>query len=623
MVLLAKKHGISRSPWRHGLRDVMILLTVATLCVLVPPHSGGSSEGAPVQTPEVVYDVVPHVTYTGNHSSSTKAYPSQVGQDPPTVPARWHSPTASNLTTPRPPSSGIMSAGSQRSRPLIFNQLAPPTTIGNLIPRPVSVSSSGSTFSLTMTTDIYVQPGTTELVGIGQSLANKLNPATGYGMQVFTTRRAPAQGNIYLTIAGGDPALGDEGYQLTVTPELVTLVAYRPAGLFRGIQTLRQLLPPAIEHATVQRGPWTMATGTVRDYPRFAWRGAMLDVARHFFSVADVKRYIDLIAYYKLNRLHLHLTDDQGWRIMINAWPKLATYGGSTQVGGGRGGYYTQAEYADIVAYAHRRYMLVVPEIDMPGHTHAALASYAELNCDGVAPPLYTGTAVAFSSLCLHKPITDRFVQDVISEIAALTPGPYIHIGGDEAPAPTPAAYIDFIEQVQTIVQSHGKQMLGWEEIGQAHLLTTSVAQHWNDADQARAAADQGVKLIMSPATKTYLDMKYDASTPLGLNWAGYTDVQDGYTWDPATQIAGVPGSRVLGLEAPLWTETIRTMDQVEFMAFPRLVGHAEIGWSPATGRTWAEYRNRLGAHGPRLSALGVNYYRSSQVPWRGASSIR
>ncbi len=613
--MIEKRYGVVRSKWRQA--DVIILITVATLFVVLLPRSGVRSGDAPVQTPEVVYNAAPHVTYAGNHSSSTLAYASQVGQGPSTAPARWQSTTAINLTTARPPASVTISAGSHRYLPLISNQLAPPTGIGNIIPSPVLVTSTGGTFTLTTTTDIYVEPGTTELVGIGQYLASKLNPATGYGMQVFTTRGAPARGNIYLTTAGADPALGEEGYQLTVTPDLVTLVAYRPAGLFRGIQTIRQLLPPSIEHATVHRGPWTMATGTVRDYPRFAWRGAMLDVARHFFSVADVKRYIDLIAYYKLNRLHLHLTDDQGWRIMIKSWPRLATHGGSTQVGGGRGGYYTQAEYADIVAYAQHRYILVVPEIDMPGHTHAALASYAELNCDGVAPPLYTGTAVAFSSLCLHKPITYTFVNDVIGEIAALTPGPYIHIGGDEAPAPTPADYVNFIERVQTIVQSHGKQMIGWEEIGQAHLRTTSIAQHWHDAARARAAAAQGVNLIMSPATKAYLDMKYDASTPLGLKWAGYTDVQDGYTWDPATQVAGVPGSSVIGLEAPLWTETIRTMDEVEFMAFPRLVGHAEIGWSPSTGRTWSEYRDRLGTHGPRLAAMGVNYYRSSQVPWR------
>ena len=491
----------------------------------------------------------------------------------------------------------------------------PALTMGGIIPMPASVTATGGTFTLTATANIYVEPGTAEMTAIGQYLADKLNPATGYGMQVLTATGAPTEGSIYLTTVGGDPALGEEGYELTVTQDLVTLVAYQPAGLFRGIQTIRQLLPPPIESSAVQPGPWKMAAGIIRDYPRFVWRGAMLDVARHFFSVDDVKRYIDLIAYYKMNRFHMHLSDDQGWRIMIDSWPNLATYGGSTEVGGGPGGYYTQAEYSDIVAYAQSRYIMVIPEIDMPGHTNAALASYAQLNCDGVAPPLYPGTDVGFSSLCIAKDITFNFVDDVVREIAALTPGPYFHVGGDEASATSAADYVHFVERVQTIVQSHGKQMVGWEEIARIDLFNTSVAQHWHSA-LAQKAAQQGAKVIMSPASKAYLDMKYHASTPLGLIWAGYIDVQDAYTWDPATQVDGVSESDILGVEAPLWSETLQTIDDIEFMAFPRLPGYAEIGWSPATGRSWDEYRIRLGVHGLRLTAMGVNFYRSLLVPW-------
>ena len=485
----------------------------------------------------------------------------------------------------------------------------------NIIPQPVAVKSAAGTFTLAASANIYVEPGSAELTAIGRYLADKLSPSTGYGMQVLTTSGAPAKGNIYLTTAGGDPALGEEGCELTITNDLVALVAYRPAGLFRGLQTIRQLLPPAIESTMVQPGPWPMPTGTIRDYPRFAWRGAMLDVARHFFPVNDVKRYLDLLAYYKLNRFHLHLTDDQGWRIMINSWPKLATYGGSKQVGGGPGGYYTQAEYADIVAYAQSRYIMVVPEIDMPGHTNAALASYAELNCNGTAPALYTGTDVGFSSLCTSKEITYQFLDDVLKELAALTPGPYIHIGGDEAQATKPDDYVSFIARVQEIVQAHGKQMIGWEEIAQARLLPTSVAQHWH-SDLAQKAAQQGAQVIMSPASKAYLDMKYNAATSLGLNWAGYIEVPDAYNWDPAQAVSGVAESAILGVEAPLWSETIKTIRDIEFMAFPRLPGYAEIGWSPAAQRDWNEYKVRLGAHGPRLAAMGVNFYRSSQVPW-------
>ena len=490
------------------------------------------------------------------------------------------------------------------------------SSMSNLIPMPVYAIATGATFSLTATANIYVEPGTAEMTGIGQYLADKLKPSTGYGLQVLTAAGAPQNGNIYLTTVGGDPALGEEGYELTITQAVVNLVAYQPAGLFRGIQTIRQLLPPSIESSTVQPGSWEIATGTIRDYPRFAWRGVMLDVARHFFRVDEVKRYIDLIATYKMNRFHMHLSDDQGWRIMINSWPNLVTYGGSTEVGGGPGGYYTQAEYADIVAYAQSRYILVIPEIDMPGHTHAALASYAELNCNTVAPSVYTGTEVGFSSLCIDKEITFTFVDDVIREIAALTPSPYFHIGGDEAAATNTADYVHFIERVQTIVQAHGKQVVGWEEIAQTNLLTTSVVQHWN-SDLAQTAAQQDAKVIMSPASRAYLDMKYDAATPLGLDWAGFTDVQDAYTWDPATQVAGVSESDILGVEAPLWSETLQTIADIEFMAFPRLPGYAEIGWSPATGRSWNEYSTRLATHGPRLTAMGVNFYLSPEIPWQ------
>jgi hexosaminidase len=492
----------------------------------------------------------------------------------------------------------------------------PESTMANIIPMPVSVTSTGGQFSLAASSAICVEPGTAEVVGIGQYLADRLNAPTGYDMQVRVVQGAPAKGNLYLTTAGSEAALGEEGYRVTITPDGVALMAYRPAGLFWGVQTIRQLLPAEIECSAVQPGPWQIPTGTIWDTPRFAWRGMMLDVARRFFSVDDVKRCIDDIAYYKMNRFHMHLSDDQGWRVWIDSWPRLAGHGGSTEVDGGQGGYYTQAEYADIVAYAQNRYISVVPEIEMPGHTNAALASYSELNCDGKAPPLYTATGVGFSSLCVGKEITFQFVNDVVREIAALTPGAYFHIGGDEALATAAADYKYFVERVQAIVQSYGKQVVGWEEIAEADLLAPAIVQHWH-SDLARRAVEQGAQIILSPASRAYLDMKYHPSTPLGLDWAQCVEVQDAYTWDPATQVPGLPTSAILGVEAPLWSETLRTLADVQFMAFPRLAGLAEIGWSPAEGRDWDEYRIRLGAHGPRLAAMGVNFYRSPLVLWQ------
>jgi hexosaminidase len=490
------------------------------------------------------------------------------------------------------------------------------STMQNLIPKPVEAHTDGGVFSLSPASSIYVEPAADpELTAIGQYLAGRLKPATGFPLMVLPAAGAPPAENIYLTTAAGHPALGEEGYELTITRDLVTLSAYKPAGLFRGAQTILQLLLASIEAPSLQSGLWILPTGKITDYPRFAWRGFMLDVARHFFSVAEVKRIIDLAAFYKLNRLHLHLSDDQGWRLEIKSWPKLATLGGSTAVDNDPGGYYTQADYAEIVAYAQARYIIVVPEFDMPGHTNAALASYPELNCDGVAPALYTGTEVGFSSLCTSKAITYRFVDDVIREVAALTPGPYIHIGGDEAAATQPADYQQFVERVQDIVQSHRKQMVGWGDIASTRLSTSSIAQSWS-GDVAAKAIPQGARVIISTASKAYLDMKYDDATPLGLQWAGNISVEDAYTWDPATQVAGVSEADILGVEAPLWSETLRTIGDIEYMAFPRLPGIAEIGWSPAAGRRWDEYRLRLAAQGKRMDALGVNFYRAPEIKW-------
>ena len=425
----------------------------------------------------------------------------------------------------------------------------------------------------------------------------------------------PAPTGINLLIDPSLDSLGGEGYRLAIEPERITASAAQPAGLFYAIQTLRQLMPWEIERGSMP-GSLAIFTGEIVDAPRFQWRGAMLDVSRHFLRPADVKRYVDHMAMYKLNRLHLHLADDQGWRIEIKSWPNLTAHGGSTAVGGGPGGFYTQAEYADIVEHARSRFITVVPEIDMPGHTNAALASYPELNCDGRAPALYTGTQVGFSSLCPTKDVTYRFVDDVVREIAALTPGPWFHMGGDEVKTLSPAQYAAFVERVQTIVRSHGKEMIGWDEIGAAQLQPTTIVQYWRPDATARNAISQGNRFILSPANKVYLDMKYDSATVLGLNWAGYVEVRTAYNWDPATRIRGVRESSIMGIEAPMWSETLVTISDFEHMAFPRLAAVAEVAWSRQHRRRWVDFRLRLAAHGPRLAALGINFYRSPQVPW-------
>jgi hexosaminidase len=495
------------------------------------------------------------------------------------------------------------------------NSMTQPTSKVNLIPVPVSMNFSEGTFSLSSTTPIYVAPENAETLSIGHYLAAVLGPATGFQLEVLPVTGSSPSNHILLTSLDGDPALGEEGYQLTISPQAVVLRAPHPAGLFWGVQTLRQLLPAAIEENTRQPGPWQLPAGVIRDYPRYPYRGTMLDVSRHFFNSEALKGYIDLLACYKLNVLHLHLSDDQGWRLAINSWPNLAAYGGTTQVGGGPGGYYTQETYAEIVAYARSRYITIVPEFDFPGHTNAALASYPELNCDGKAPSLYTGTNVGFSSLCITKELTYDFLDDVIGELAALTPGPYIHIGGDEAHATSEQDYLTFMSRIQPIVRGYGKQMVGWDEMAKSDLLPGAVVQYWRPGQES-LDLKPGVRVIVSPAPRVYLDMKYDSSTPLGLDWAGTVSVEASYAWDPAAELGGLPEGAILGVEAPLWSETLETMPDVEFMAFPRLLGVAEIGWSPQALRTWEAYRLRLASHGPRLAAMQVNYYPSPLVPW-------
>ncbi|HKN56013.1 MAG TPA: beta-N-acetylhexosaminidase [Amycolatopsis sp.] len=510
---------------------------------------------------------------------------------------------------------GLVTLGLPAAASAAPDQRTTERSVTDVVPAPVEAKADPrADFRLTPATVIRADHGARQ---VADYLRGLLKPATGFGLPVLShSFGLPA---ISLEL-GHDSRLGTEGYRLRVERDGVTLRANTADGLFEGVQSLRQLLPSAIDAKNVQHRTWTISGGTILDYPRFARRGAMLDVARHFFKPDQIKLYIDQIAQYKINTLHLHLADDQGWRIEIKSWPRLATFGGSTAVDGDPGGYYTQQQYKDIVAYAASRHITVVPEIDMPGHVNAALASYAELNCDGVAPPLYTGTDVGFSSLCVSKPITYKFLDDVIREISAITPGPYFHLGGDEAHSTTPADYLTFESKVQPIVAKYGKKVTGWHEIAKTSPAASAIPQYWDfggaNPDVAGAAA-RGNKILMSPANHAYLDMKYTEATPLGQDWAGLVEVKDAYEWDPATLVDGVTENQVAGVEGPVWTETIRTSNDIEFMAFPRLAGLAELAWSPKSTHNWDNYRLRLAKQGPRWTVQGIDFYRSPQVDWK------
>ncbi|SES18289.1 hexosaminidase [Lentzea xinjiangensis] len=494
----------------------------------------------------------------------------------------------------------------------------PATRLHELVPHPAQLHPKpGTTFTLTPETEIHI---TTESARIpAELLAEVLRPSTGYRLPITTE---PPPGPAAITLHP-DPArkTGQEGYHLDITDSEVTIRAATTAGHFNAVATLRQLLPPEAEARTEQEVSWTIPGAGILDHPRYRHRGAMLDVARHFFTTDQVKRYLDQIAAFKINYFHLHLTDDQGWRLEIKSWPDLTRIGGSTEVGGRTGDlFYTQDEYTDLVTYAQTRGITLIPELDMPGHTNAARASYAELNRDGQKRPLYTGTEVGFSSLCIDEDVTYEFVEDVIREVAALTPGPYLHIGGDEALSTSDADYETFMSRVLPIVAKHGKRVIGWHEFIKTTEDSAAIPQFWNtttsDATVA-AAARRGSEVLMSPANRVYLDMKYDENTELGLDWAGHVEVRDAYDWNPGTHLAGVTEADVRGVEAPLWTETVRTSAEVEHLAFPRLAVAAELGWAPESAHDWDRFKRALGAQGPRWEVRGVRFHRSPQVPWQ------
>jgi hexosaminidase len=488
--------------------------------------------------------------------------------------------------------------------------------VPRVVPQPVSLTlASGDAFSLASSASIVVDAGNADVLRVANYLASLLRPATAFAVPVSSTG-AGAAGAIALRLTS-DAALGPEGYQLTVSRDSVRIAAGTAAGLFYGVQTLRQLLPPQIESdMSLSKTAWTVAAVSITDRPRFSWRGAMLDIARHFFTADEIKQYVDLLALYKMNVLHLHLADDQGWRIEIKSRPKLVGMGSATQVGGGPGGYLTQAEYTDVVRYAQERYVTIVPEIDMPGHINAALIGYPELSCSRRGPFVYTGTEVGFSTLCANKEETYAFVDDVVREIAAITPGRYFHMGGDENPILSREDYTKFVERTQDIVERHGKQMVGWEEISHARLHPTTISQAWASDTTAAAALKYGAKVLMSPSKRTYFDMKYDKNTELGLDWAALIEVRDAYDWDPATFMKGVTETNIVGVEAPIWAETVRNIGAVQYLAVPRLPALAEVAWTPQSARSWESFRTRIATHAPRWNFLGVNYYRSPQIPW-------
>ncbi len=535
------------------------------------------------------------------------------------------------------------------------------TTTG-IVPKPVSVRMGSGRFVLTRHARIVAVAGANaaaELVVAGD-LAAYLRPATGYPLP--TVIGTPRPGDIGLEIGNPStlrPSQRAEGYQLDTTTSGVKIEAPAAHGLYNGIQTFRQLLPAWVNSPTVVQESWTTPVVAITDYPRYSYRGLLLDIARHYEPASAVEQLINQISAYKIDVLHLHLSDDQGFRLAINGFPRLSAIGGRGSVGtDGRlvdsGGFWTQAQYKAVVADAAAHFITVVPEVDSPGHSNAIIMSeYNDtsnpalpvnphsINCGQYNPPQWDYTEdVGYSALCPGSRDTWAVMTAIIGQLTAITSGPYYDLGGDEVPTSllSKPEYAAFINREAGIVTSHGKTVMGWADIaGQGTTPPAgSIAEYWQPAGgtspgtaSGREAVAKHMKIVMAPANHTYLDQKYivtaRSSVPpsLGMNWAcpSGCDVSSAYNWNPGGFVSGVTDRNVIGVEGAMWGETIANLANADYMIFPRLLALAEIAWSPSARRTPAspayhDFLHRLGGQGARLQAAGVNFYPSTQVAW-------
>lgn len=516
-----------------------------------------------------------------------------------------------------------------------------------IVPRPAKVSRAvGAAFRFGPRTVIHVD-GRAEPVA--RRLAAYLAPATGYALSIRPpwTSAAP-EGVVLLAIDPSLARLGPEGYRLEVRRYVLRIAAPAEAGLFYGVQTLRQLLPPEAFADTLVRGvTWSVPAVTVEDWPRFRWRGLHLDVARHFMPKDAVKRYIELLALHKMNTFHWHLTDDQGWRLQIRKYPRLTEVGAwrdETVIGWPdrrdstknrfdtvrHGGFYTQDDVREVVAFARERFVNVVPEIEMPGHAQAAIAAYPELGVRGDTVQPWGSWGVS-TYIFNPEERTVRFLQDVLTEVLELFPSPFIHVGGDEAVkdqwrasprvqqlmrerglADEHAMQSWFIRQMDAWLTARGRRLVGWDEILEGGLAPNATVMSWRGTSGGIAAAESGHDVVMTPSSHTYFDSyqtearQNDPNEPLAIN--NYVPLDRVYSFDPLAGIAPQYWSHVLGAQGQLWTEYIPDPKDLEYKAYPRASALAEVVWTPPTLRDYEDFTLRLAEHGRRLEAMGVNY---------------
>jgi hexosaminidase len=516
-----------------------------------------------------------------------------------------------------------------------------------VIPQPQKLARLPGYFKLEKGSQIFTEPASADT---GEFLAARLRKSTGLPFPI--SGKSPglsgaAIGGIFLTTQGADSGLGKEGYELTVSQNGVVIRAPEPAGLFYGVQTMLQLLPEEIYSTNVEAGvDWQMPCVRISDQPRFSWRGMMLDVSRHFFTKAEVMQLLDAMAVHKINTFHWHLVDDNGWRIEIKKYPLLTSVGAwrggvgfglatnsTTAYGpdGRYGGFYTQSEIREVVDYAAKLHITIVPEIEMPGHSLAALAAYPQFG-SGPGPfvvPLQGGVNPGIYSPA--KAETFEFLEAVLSEVFALFPGKYIHIGGDEVPKGPWKKDADcqalmkkeglkneeelqswFIRRIEKFVNSRGKTLLGWSEILQGGLAQNAAVMDWIGG--GREAASKGHDVVMTPTSYCYFDYYQSqdhSNEPRAIG--GFVPLDKVYAFEPIPeQLAPEMQKHILGAQGNVWTEYIANLRHVEYMAFPRLAALAEVTWSPKGTRSYDDFLRRLKTHEHRLGELNVNYRNSA-----------
>lgn len=502
------------------------------------------------------------------------------------------------------------------------------STSVNIVPIPVTVNQAGGFFTLPDT--VTIAAGSTAEQDVAEFL-----------LSFFSTQGVPAKltqdstATIVLRSFVSKEMLPEGYYHMVVNENGVDIFSTTASGLFYGVQSLMQLIQE-------EQNIWRIPTVTITDFPRFAWRGLHLDVCRHFFPVEFVKRYIDLMAQYKFNTFHWHLTEDQGWRIEIKKYPKLATtaaYRKETLIGhysdqphkfdGQRyGGYYTQEEIKEVVDYAAKRFVTIVPEIEMPGHALAALSAYPHLGCTGGPYEAATLWGVFDDVFCAGKESTFEFLEDVLDEVIALFPGEYIHVGGDECPKTRwekcehcqkrikdeglhdeHELQSYFITRMEKYLNSKGKKLIGWDEILEGGLAPNAAVMSWRGEEGGIAAAQSGHNVVMSPGFALYFDHYQGEPEEEPVAFGGNTPLKKVYEYDPApTSLSQEEMSYILGAQANLWTEYIQTPEHAEYMAYPRALALAEVVWSPKENRDWNNFVQRLPHQFILLDRKNVNY---------------